>query len=222
MYRNGNGVPQDKITAHMWYNISASNGFLGAVDPRDKVAKTLTVEQLVKANEQEKRCIGDSNFTHNGKVIAYRNCDTKAKSWWEILSEVEPEFDKFLPIFGLLIVLFLLVMIVVIVVLIKNRDSISWRMGSSPGDEPTWNWEETIPFNKSRKETKFPERDIDAVTPTPSAKDRAGPFRNSVVQRAETSNPKSRVGRIILYSFVAIVCVVTTILSALFIVGMSI
>ena len=47
------------------------------------------------------------------------------------------------------------------------------------------------PLGSSEKETKFPERHIDAVTPTPSAKDRAGPFRNSVVQRAEPSKLKS-------------------------------
>ena len=131
MYRNGNGVPQDKITAHMWYNISASNGFLGAVDPRDKVAKTLTVEQLVKANEQEERCIGNSNSTYFGKVIAYRDCDTKAKSWWKILYEIESGPDNNLLIIGLLIVFGLLPSIAIIVVLIKKRDSLSWNTGSS-------------------------------------------------------------------------------------------
>ena len=131
MYRNGNGVTQDKITAHMWYNISASNGFLGAVDPRDKVAKTLTVEQLVKANEQEERCIGNSNSTYFGKVIAYRDCDTKAKSWWKILYEIESGPDNNLLIIGLLIVFGLLPSIAILVVLIKKRDSLSWNTGSS-------------------------------------------------------------------------------------------
>ena len=80
-YDNGEGVTQDNITAHMWHNIAAENGNKRAVEGRDKVAKTLTVEQLVKANEQEERCIGNSNSTYFGKVIAYRDCDTKAKSW---------------------------------------------------------------------------------------------------------------------------------------------
>jgi hypothetical protein len=48
-----------------------------------------------------------------------------------------------------------------------------------------------VPLGSSEKETKIPERYIDSVTPTPSAKDRADPFRNSVVQRAETSKLKS-------------------------------
>jgi hypothetical protein len=46
-------------------------------------------------------------------------------------------------------------------------------------------------LGSSEKETKIPERYIDSVTPTPSAKDRADPFKNSVVQRAETSKLKS-------------------------------
>jgi hypothetical protein len=131
MYRNGNGVPQDKITAHMWYNIAAANGNKRAVEGRDKVAKTLTVEQLVKANEQEERCIGNSNSTYFGKVIAYRDCDTKAKSWWKILYEIESGPDNNLLIIGLLIVFGLLPSIAILVVLIKKRDSLSWNTGSS-------------------------------------------------------------------------------------------
>ncbi|MDC0998333.1 tetratricopeptide repeat protein [Alphaproteobacteria bacterium] len=131
MYRDGKGVTQDKITAHMWYNIAAANGNKRAVEGRDKVAKTLTVEQLVKANEQEERCIGNSNSTYFGKVIAYRDCDRKAKSWWKILYEIESGPDNNLLIIGLLIVFGLLPSIAILVVLIKKRDSLSWNTGSS-------------------------------------------------------------------------------------------
>jgi TPR repeat protein len=129
MYANGEGITQDKITAHMWYNIAAANGNKRAIEGRDKVAKTLTVEQLVKADEQEERCIGNSNSTYFGKVIAYKDCDTKAKSWWKILYEIESGPDNNLVIIGLLIVFGLLPSIAILVVLIKKRDSLSWNTG---------------------------------------------------------------------------------------------
>ena len=53
MYEKGQGVPQDDIQAHMWYNLSASKssgeikGF--AVKARDLLAKTMTPEDLSAA-----------------------------------------------------------------------------------------------------------------------------------------------------------------------------
>ena len=49
MYDNGHGVAQDYVRAHMWYNISASNG----VDAknRDLIAKEMTPAQLEEAQK---------------------------------------------------------------------------------------------------------------------------------------------------------------------------
>ena len=39
MYYNGQGVLQNNVYAHMWWNIAASNGNDGAMKNRDIVAK---------------------------------------------------------------------------------------------------------------------------------------------------------------------------------------
>jgi TPR repeat protein len=53
MHYNGQGVPQDYLQAHMWYNLAAS-GLTGddreaAVKNRDLLAKTMTSEQIAEA-----------------------------------------------------------------------------------------------------------------------------------------------------------------------------
>lgn len=53
----GQGVPQDKVRAHMWFNLAASNFpivFFGedreaAVKGRDGVAEKMTWEQILEA-----------------------------------------------------------------------------------------------------------------------------------------------------------------------------
>jgi TPR repeat protein/antitoxin component YwqK of YwqJK toxin-antitoxin module len=51
MYDNGIGVPQDYLLAHMWFNLSASNGNEDAIEKRNKVEKKMTPEQIEKAQE---------------------------------------------------------------------------------------------------------------------------------------------------------------------------
>ena len=41
-YHKGQGVIQDNVYAHMWWNIAASSGHKGAVNNRDIVAKQMT------------------------------------------------------------------------------------------------------------------------------------------------------------------------------------
>jgi TPR repeat protein len=77
MYAQGSGVLQDIGGAHMWLNIAAANGLSAAVGERDRLAKKLSGEQLEKANERAKRCM-DSD---------YKDCDAKAKSWWQKLKD---------------------------------------------------------------------------------------------------------------------------------------
>lgn len=49
MNRDGQGVPQDFVTAHVWYNLSASRGFQTAASARADVARRMTPEQIAEA-----------------------------------------------------------------------------------------------------------------------------------------------------------------------------
>jgi len=51
MYANGHGVPQDYALAHMWFNLSGSNGNKMAVRNRNIVEKKMTPSQIEKAQE---------------------------------------------------------------------------------------------------------------------------------------------------------------------------
>ncbi len=48
MYRTGEGVPQDDVQAHMWYNLAAQLHPQRRQD-RDKVAVRMTSEQIAEA-----------------------------------------------------------------------------------------------------------------------------------------------------------------------------
>ena len=49
MYKNGNGVTQDKVLAHMWFNIAASNGSEKAMKNRDKIESVMSSAQIISA-----------------------------------------------------------------------------------------------------------------------------------------------------------------------------
>ncbi len=49
MYRFGQGVPQDYALAHMWLNLSASNGHKNAVEYRNSVEKKMSPQQIEEA-----------------------------------------------------------------------------------------------------------------------------------------------------------------------------
>ena len=51
MYRDGQGVIEDNVTAHMWFNIAASNGFEDAAKWRDELAGEMTPVELEKAQD---------------------------------------------------------------------------------------------------------------------------------------------------------------------------
>ena len=57
MYAKGQGVPQDYIYAHMWFDIAASSGNKDALKNRDIVAKRMTPFQLVKAQDLDRECV---------------------------------------------------------------------------------------------------------------------------------------------------------------------
>jgi TPR repeat protein len=50
MYAEGQGVPQEYVTAHMWLNLAAAkDGEDDAAKARDTIAKEMTREQLAEA-----------------------------------------------------------------------------------------------------------------------------------------------------------------------------
>ena len=51
MYSDGQGVPQDYVRAHMWYNIAASNGDSLDAETRDIIAERMTPTQIEKAQD---------------------------------------------------------------------------------------------------------------------------------------------------------------------------
>jgi len=65
MYGNGQGVLQDMIAAHMWFNIAAANGHPDAAKLRDIAAGKLSSSDIVKAQEKAKRCMASG----------YKDCD---------------------------------------------------------------------------------------------------------------------------------------------------
>ena len=51
MYSEGQGVPQDYVLAHMWFNLSGSNGDKDAVTNINIVEKRMSKQQIEKAQE---------------------------------------------------------------------------------------------------------------------------------------------------------------------------
>ncbi len=51
MYDNGQGVPQNYVQAHKWFNLAATQGDKDAVKNRDIVAKKMTPADISKAQK---------------------------------------------------------------------------------------------------------------------------------------------------------------------------
>jgi TPR repeat protein len=56
MYMMGNGVVQDKIKAHMWWNFAAMKGDSEAARKRDIIAAKMTLEQVTEAQKLAREC----------------------------------------------------------------------------------------------------------------------------------------------------------------------
>ena len=73
MYANGNGVPQNYVKAHMWYNIASIDGkiewaagrIIDAAIFRDKIAEKMSLQAVEKAQNDATLCIKQS----------FKNCD---------------------------------------------------------------------------------------------------------------------------------------------------
>jgi TPR repeat protein len=51
MHNNGEGVPQDYVQAHMWWNLAAVSGDEDAIGNRNIVAEDMTPAQLAEAQK---------------------------------------------------------------------------------------------------------------------------------------------------------------------------
>lgn len=60
MYASGKGVPPDPVRSHMWFNIAITNAGSEArkefIADRDELAKSMTAEQIAKAQALAKKC----------------------------------------------------------------------------------------------------------------------------------------------------------------------
>ena len=57
VYREGLGVIQDNVYAHMWFNIAGSVGHAQATKNMDLVAKKMTAADISKAQELARECV---------------------------------------------------------------------------------------------------------------------------------------------------------------------
>ena len=51
MYYNRQGVPQDYVLAHMWWNIAGSNGLEFAIEKINLLQEKMSPQQIEKAQE---------------------------------------------------------------------------------------------------------------------------------------------------------------------------
>ena len=65
MYEVGAGVEQDKVLAHQWYNLAASNGDVVARKNKQNLEKNMTESQISNALILAKKCM----------VSGYLDCD---------------------------------------------------------------------------------------------------------------------------------------------------
>ena len=55
VYSQGLGLPQDYVSAHMWFNLSGSQGNKGAIRNRNKLERKMLPEQIVQAQEMARK-----------------------------------------------------------------------------------------------------------------------------------------------------------------------
>jgi hypothetical protein len=51
IYEHGRGVPQDRVQAHMWFNLAAAQGENNAAESRDRMAQRMTPAQIAEAQK---------------------------------------------------------------------------------------------------------------------------------------------------------------------------
>ena len=64
MYLNGQGVPEDKVFAYMWWDLAAANGIENASKNKGIIAKRMTSSQIAEAQKLSRECLKNN----------YKNC----------------------------------------------------------------------------------------------------------------------------------------------------
>ena len=64
MYDNGEGVPEDKVLAYMWWNLAAANCIEDASTNKGIIAKRMTSSQIAEAQKLSRECLRKN----------YKNC----------------------------------------------------------------------------------------------------------------------------------------------------
>jgi len=62
MYEGGQGVAQDYITAHMWFNIASANRGETAAEKRERIGTRMSSAEISEAQRRAKECLA-SNYT---------------------------------------------------------------------------------------------------------------------------------------------------------------
>ena len=57
MYRLGDGVPKDIVSAHMWYNVAGANRNEAAGVSRDEIEDEMSGAQIEHATELARMCV---------------------------------------------------------------------------------------------------------------------------------------------------------------------
>jgi TPR repeat protein len=57
MYASGNGVPEDLVSAHMWFNLSAAQGNETAQSNGERIEQYMTREQIAEAQRLSREWI---------------------------------------------------------------------------------------------------------------------------------------------------------------------
>jgi TPR repeat protein len=57
MYARGQGVLQDSVKAHMWFNLAAAKGDADGAHNRDSLAKRMTPQQIAEAQKMARDCL---------------------------------------------------------------------------------------------------------------------------------------------------------------------
>lgn len=61
LYDRGRGVAQDFVQAHMWFDLSAAQGTVGAAAARDKVALRMDAAQIAAAQKLADEWLGEGS-----------------------------------------------------------------------------------------------------------------------------------------------------------------
>lgn len=64
MYEKGEGVLEDNIRVHMWYNIASANSHKKAGELRKEIAGQMTSADISEAQKMARKCMGSN----------YQNC----------------------------------------------------------------------------------------------------------------------------------------------------